>query len=107
MPVKLLSYNELTDLHHAKSKPITQPYCQRINNWSILICDGDAGLKIHDETNPLTITDNLIAQFSDIHAYDVISLNSVLMLIGNNGFYQYDYSDLQNIELLSTITVMN
>ena len=103
----VINISDLTNPLLAKSYSMTKPNGLGIDNGILFICDGDAGLKIYDATNPLTITDNLIAQFSDIHAYDVIPLNGVLMLIGDDGFYQYDYSDLQNIELLSTITVMN
>lgn len=103
----VINISDLTDPLLVKSYPMTQPYGLGLDNGTLFICDGDAGLKIYDATDPLTITDNLIAQFSDIQAYDVIPLNGVLMLIGDDGFYQYDYSDLQNIELLSTIAVMN
>lgn len=90
-----------------KSYAMTEPYGLGIDNNTLFICDGDAGLKIYDATDPLTITNNLIEQFSDIQAYDVIPLNGVLMLIGDDGFYQYSYSDLHDIQLLSSITVMN
>jgi len=103
----VINISDLINPLLVKSYPMTQPYGLGIDNGTLFICDGDAGLKIYDATDPLTITDNLIAQFSDIQAYDVIPLNGVLMLIGDDGFYQYDYTDLQNIELLSTIAVMN
>ncbi|MEA3316621.1 MAG: hypothetical protein U9R54_01535, partial [Bacteroidota bacterium] len=74
---------------------------------TLFICDGDDGLKIYDTSDPLNISSNIITSFSDINAFDVIPLNDVLMLIGENGLYQYDYSDLENIQLLSTITINN
>ena len=52
------------------------------------------------------ITSNQLAHYQDIHAFDVIPFNNLLLTIGENGFYQYNYSDLQNIELLSTIPVV-
>ena len=71
----------------------------------LFVCDGDAGLKVFDASNPLTIDDHPIAKFPDINAKDVIPLSDYLLMIGNGGFYLYDYSDLQNIHLLSTIPV--
>ena len=103
----VIDISSLTSPELVKSYAMTEPYGLGIDNGTLFICDGDAGLKIYDAADPLTITSNLIAQFSDIQAYDVIPLNGVLMLIGENGFYQYDYSDLQKIQLLSTIAVMN
>jgi len=36
----------------------------------------------------------------------VIPNNGVLMMIGEDGLYQYDYRDIENIELLSVIPVI-
>jgi hypothetical protein len=47
----------------------------------------------------------MIAKFSDIHAYDAIPLGSSLLLIGDDGFYQYDYTNLTNIKQISAIKV--
>ena len=46
-----------------------------------------------------------MAEFSNIHAYDVIPLGSILFMIGDNGFYIYDYSDIEQISLLGTLPV--
>jgi hypothetical protein len=70
----------------------------------LFICDGDAGLKIFDASQP-DIRLPLLAQFKDINAYDVIPVNNNLFLIGEDGFYQYDYSNLNNIVLLSKIGI--
>ncbi len=88
-----------------KSYGLTNPHGLGIDNNTLFICDGDAGLKIYDTSDPLTISSHKIASFSDIHAFDVIPFNEVLMLIGENGLYQYNYSDLENIELISTINI--
>jgi hypothetical protein len=71
----------------------------------LFICDGTAGLKIYDASNPRTITSHLIYTYSSINAYDVIPIGDVLVLIGDDGLFQYDYSNIQNISLLSSILV--
>ncbi len=88
-----------------KIYPMKNPHGLGIDNGTLFICDGDAGLKIYDATNPLYITSNKLAEFPDIDTYDVIPYNNILMMIGKDGFYQYDYSNLQDIKLLSTIAV--
>jgi hypothetical protein len=90
-----------------KRYPMTHPHGLGIDGQTLFICDGDAGLKIYDITNPLDIDNNLIATFENINAFDVIPLNNILMLIGEDGLYQYDYADLQNINFLSKINVEN
>jgi hypothetical protein len=90
---------------HLKSYAMDEPYGLGIDDPFLFVCDGNSGLKIYDVTDKLHITDNLIAQFKDIQAYDAIPFNDVLMLIGDDGLFQYDYSDIKNIRKLSTIAV--
>ncbi len=55
----------------------------------------------------LTISENKIANYTGINAYDVIPLEGTLMLTAKDGIYQYDYSNLENIRLLSKIAITN
>lgn len=82
------------------------PYGLGIRNNILFICDGESGLKVYDASDPATIGQNQLAHFPDINAFDVIPLDNVLLLIGKDGFYQYDYSDPTNVKLLSTIPVI-
>ncbi|MCG8581525.1 MAG: hypothetical protein MI866_16490 [Bacteroidales bacterium] len=88
-----------------KTYSMKEPYGLGVDDDVLFICDGNAGLKIYDSSDPLTIADNQIAHYPDVNAYDVIPLGSVLLMIGTDGLYQYDYSDLDNIELLSHIKI--
>lgn len=88
-----------------KTYPMSGPYGLGIDDDVLFVCDGDEGLKIYNASDPLAIDDNMIANFPDIQAYDVIPINGVLILIGDDGIYQYDYDDIENIELLSTIVI--
>ena len=72
----------------------------------LFICDGDAGLKIYNCSDLLHIADHLIYTYTNINAYDVIPLGNVLVMVGDDGLYQYDYSDIGNIKLLSTLPVV-
>jgi len=71
------------------------------------VCDGDAGLKVYNVEDKLHIDDHKIASFTNINTFDVIPFNDYLFMIGDDGFYQYDYSDLQNISQVSVIPVAN
>ncbi len=85
--------------------PMQNPHGLGIDNGTLFITEGDGGLKVFDAADPLTIGSSQLAHFTDLHAFDVIPFNNVLMLIGEDGFYQYDYADLDNITLLSHIPV--
>jgi hypothetical protein len=73
----------------------------------LFICDGEAGLKIFDVSDLSVIEDNILAHYENIHAYDVIPFNNIAMMIGDDGLYQFDYSDLNNFLFLSKIAITN
>jgi len=77
-----------------------------IDDDLLFICDGDAGLKIYDSSDPLAITQHLVAAFPSINAYDVIPVNNYLFMVGEKGFMLYDYSNIQNIKQIGIIPVV-
>ena len=79
------------------------PYGLGIDGNTLFVCDN--GLKVFDATTPAMAGDLLLKHFNDINGFDVIPYNNVLILIGSDGLRQYDYSDLQNIRLLSALNV--
>jgi hypothetical protein len=70
----------------------------------LFLCDGDAGLKVYNAADPLSILQ--IATFPSINAYDVIPMNKYLFMIGEKGFMLYDYSNIQNIKQIGFIPVV-
>ncbi|MEX1000698.1 MAG: hypothetical protein WDZ35_01140 [Crocinitomicaceae bacterium] len=82
---------------------LENPHGLGIDGNTLFVCDGDAGLKVYDATNPEEAGDHLIKRFKNIQATDVIPLNGVVMVIGDDGIYQYDYSDPANLKLLSKL----
>ena len=66
------------------------PYGLGISNNLLFICDGSAGLKVYDKSNVENL--KLLNHFKDIITYDVIPLESHLLMVGNNMLYQYIYS---------------
>lgn len=87
------------------SYPMSGPYGLGIDNKTLFVCDGNDGLKIYNVEDKLNIDDHLIARFPSIKTYDVIPFDKYLFMIGDDGFYQYDYSNLQNIHMVSHISV--
>ncbi|MDR0749829.1 MAG: hypothetical protein LBF62_09695 [Tannerellaceae bacterium] len=81
------------------------PYGLGIDGNVLFVCDGKDGLRIFDATDYTAITDNPLAHFPEIRTYDVIPVNGYLFMIGDDGFYLYDYSDIKNIRLIGQIPV--
>lgn len=89
-----------------KSYAMINPHGLGKDGNLLFICDGSAGLKIYDASNPRELSSHLIYTYPGIKAYDVIPIGEVLVMIGDDGLFQYDYKDVQNISLLSTISVV-
>lgn len=103
----VIDITELTNPSLVKSYDMVNPHGLGIDNKILFICDGNAGLKIYDASDPLKIKVNILATYPKINAYDVIPFEGVLMLTAKDGIYQYDYSNLENIKQLSKIVVKN
>jgi hypothetical protein len=84
---------------------MTMPKGLGIDNKTLFVCD--EGLKVYNATNPLTIMANELAHHEGMEGYDVIPFNNVLMMIAEDGIYQYDYTNLQDIKPLSFLPVAN
>jgi Uncharacterized conserved protein len=74
-----------------------------IDNGTLFICDD--GLKVFNASEPQKIMANQLAHYKGMDGYDVIPFNSVLMMIADDGLYQYDYSDLDKIKQISKIKI--
>lgn len=97
---------DISDIANPKlliSHPMTNPHGLGIDKGTLFLCDGDDGLKVFDTKDPYKIHRNKIDHFKDINAFDVIPYNNNLMMIGSDGFYQYNYRNRDGIEFLSKI----
>jgi hypothetical protein len=88
-----------------KSYQMENPHGLSIDSPTLYLCEGKHGLKVFDASDRLAIDKNQLAHFKDMDAYDVISLGKTLLLIGKDGFYQYDSSNPKDLRLLSKIPV--
>ena len=108
-----LSQLDVIDISHIQNPepvaqyPMTEPYGLGVDDTLLFVCDGSAGLKIYSAADPKTIDQHKLAQYNDIQAYDVIPLGNILVMIGTDGLYQYEYSDPANIHQLSVIPIVN
>lgn len=85
------------------SYTMTNPTGLGIDNGKLFLCDD--GLKIYNITQPQTLLSNELAHFTDMAGFDVIASNNIVMMIAKDGIYQYDYSNANQIKLLSKIPI--
>ncbi len=105
--LEVIDIADRSNPYRMASYAMTEPYGLGIDDKTLFICEGEYGLKVYDATKPLEIKANILAEFTDIHAYDLIPLSTFLFIIGEDGFYIYDYSDLQDIKLLGKLEVQS
>jgi hypothetical protein len=103
----VIDISDLLNPTLVRSYAMENPYGLGLDNNTLFVCDGNAGLKVFDAEDVMKISENKIAEFPSIQAFDVIPINNTLMLIGEDGLYQYDYSNLENIRLISSISISN
>ena len=82
-----------------------EPYGLGIDDGILFVCEGEFGLKVYDASYEQSITSHQIAAFPGINAWDVIPLEEFLFMIGEDGFYIYDYSDLNNITIMGSLPI--
>lgn len=103
----VIDIQDLNNPELIKSYSMENPYGLDVDSKKLFVCDGDAGLKVYDASDPEKIDKNQLAHFERINGYDAIAYEETLMVVAEDGIYQYDYSDIKNIELMSVIPVKN
>jgi hypothetical protein len=78
---------------------LTHPVGLSKDGTSLFVCDAKGGLKVYNATDVTNLI--LIKQLNDGVMYDVVAENGIAIVVAADGVYQYDYSDLSNIHLIS------
>jgi len=98
----IVDISDITNPVLAESYPMEEPYGLGIKDEKLFICDGSYGLKVFDKTN---VEDLIPLQhFEDIITFDVIPMETHLLLVGDDTLYQYEYL-ANEIQLLSSINL--
>ncbi len=93
-PVLIRSYN-MDNPHGLSVTP----------NQKLFLCEGSYGMKVLDATDSENVTQ--LGAMNGFDAYDVIALGeNHIMVIGKDGFYQFNTQDPNNIQELSLIPVV-
>lgn len=101
--LNIVALNNLTDPQLLKVYEMNNPKGLSKDGDNLFICDGSAGLKVYNAANVLNLQH--IRTIDGIDPFDVIAYNNIALVVAADGLYQYDYSDINNIRLLSRIIV--
>lgn len=100
----VVDIKDLTAPRLMKSYPMKNPHGVGVNLPNLFVCEGEYGLKSLNATDVNNITEHQFIK--DMDAFDVIVLDKrLLLMIGKDGLYQFDYSDPKNLKQLSVISV--
>jgi hypothetical protein len=105
--LEVINIEDLANPQLIKTYPMTNPHGLGIDQSTLFVCDGDDGLKIYNASDIHEIDKNQLAHYQNINTFDVIPFNGVLMMIGKDGIFQYDYSDPSAIKFLSKIAIQH
>lgn len=87
------------------SYPMLHPHGLSIADSKLFICEGSYGLKAFDASNVNKVGQNQLSFIRDFSAADVIAGPKSLIVTGDMGVYQYDYTNASNMKLLSHISL--
>ncbi|CAA6823973.1 MAG: Unknown protein [uncultured Aureispira sp.] len=103
----VIDITNITNPTLVSSTEMHNPHGLTVEDDKLYLCDGSDGFKVFDVANKQTIGQNQLFHDSSIPAYDAITVpraNAVLV-IGKDGFYQYNTSNPAALQLLSHIPV--
>lgn len=94
----VIDVNDLLHTHLIKTYPLTKPTGLSKDGDLLFVCDNTA-VKVYNAAAPDAL--QLLQQITSNEPYDIIAANNKAMVVCNKGLYQYDYSDINHIRLLS------
>lgn len=87
-----------------KSYPLNGPYGLGVKGSQLFVCDGDSGLRVFDKSDVMDLRE--VSHFDNVITYDVIPLETHLLMVGDGVLYQYNYQDA-GLELISELALKN
>jgi hypothetical protein len=99
--LQIIDIRDVSNPVEVRHYQLTHPVGLSKDGNTLFVCDGRDGLKIYNAADVNNL--QMIKQFNDAVDYDVIAENGIAIVVASNGIFEYDYSDLSNIHLISKI----
>ena len=104
----VVNVSNLSNPSLVRSFPMDNPHGLSVINEELYLCEGASGLKTFDVSNTQQILQNLKDHVTGFFAYDVIVLpGDHVIVVGKDGLYQFDASDITDLKQLSVLTIGN
>lgn len=104
--VNELRVYDLMDLNNPRlinSIEMNEPKGLAVDDRWLFVCEKNNGLKVFDISNREEPVQR--HHFSGFKAFDVIPVDGLLLVVGPDDLYQYDYSDMDNMTKISSISL--
>lgn len=103
--LQIIDIQDPQNLSIVSRKDMYNPHGLGIYNNHLIICDGSAGIKIVDVS--IATKPNIVNSSSIQFAYDVIIDYPHALIVGDTDLYQYDISNLPEIQLISQTPILD
>jgi hypothetical protein len=101
--LEVINIDNLSNPLLVKTYPMTNPFGLSKDGAILFICDGKDGVKIYNASDVKNL--KLIKTIGGMETYDVIAYNNIAIIVAKDGLYQYNYSNLNSLQLLSKINL--
>lgn len=99
--LRLYDIKDLSDPLLINTYPMSEPKGLGLKEQFLFVCERFDGLKVLDVSDPNRVEQ--IHHFEGFETLDVIPASELLMVVGPDRLYQFDYTDINNMELISSI----
>jgi hypothetical protein len=101
----VVDVSDLTNPWLIKSFEMHNPHGLSKLGDALYICENTQGVKVFDASSAGRVGERLLARMPGFQAYDIITLagRELALVIGEDGFFQFDISEPKKPELLSEI----
>jgi len=100
----VLNVKDVRNPELIRSFPMQNPHGLAVRGNNLFVCEGQFGMKVFEIKNRGGLDE--IKVYPSIRSKDVILSNDSLMIVvADDGLFQYDYTDVRNIETLSQIRI--
>jgi hypothetical protein len=99
--LQIVNIKDLANSFMISSYQLIHPMGLAKDGDNLFICDGKDGLKVFNTADPGNL--KLTVQLKGPEVYDVVAANGLAIVVAKKGLYQYDYTDVGNIHLISKL----
>ena len=103
----VVDISNITSPRLLKTYPMDNPHGLSKSGDNLYICEGEFGLKVFDASDWKKIDDNRLTHIKGFATFDIITLTNknLALVIGRDGFYQFDITNPSDMKELSVLPV--